>query len=128
MSDLNVTSYDKLPEQYRVFVDALFENDGDVSLASKKAGFEKSVRMTEDLRTAILDRASIMISQEVPLALANLKMVLRGDPKAFMSATNRIKAAAELLDRAGLTKIERIRVEGIGNSLVILPPKNPIEK
>lgn len=126
MNDIIVSSFDKLTPDQQRFVDTLFECEGILAHAYKKLGIN-TIRMTDELANAIRDRAVLMMAQEVPLALANLSAVLKGDPKTFLSATARIKAAESLLDRTGLSKVERVHVTADNNSLVILPAKNPVK-
>lgn len=132
MSDGNLrpASYDKLTPKQQAIVDALFsiECKGDLRKAAKMANCEDGkFTMTEDLRQCIADMSSLQLGSYSAKAAFTLNDVLSGNPDTLINANAMIKAATELLDRAGLSKVDRVQITGVENSLVILPAKKPID-
>ena len=115
-------------EKELAFLDALFtpEVNGDIRLAMDVAGYSKNTRVKEvmsALRSEILEASELMVAVHAPKAL--LGVIASIDNPNTLGAGVKLKAAQDLLDRAGVTKKDanvnlKIPVGGI----VILPPKN----
>ena len=115
----------ELTEKQQVFLEALTgEARGNVRSAMRIAGYSDTTKIHEvvgPLRDEIVDRASMMLAMNAPLATISMFDVLH-DPAA-MGARNAVAAAREILDRSGLVKKEQVEVRGPEGGIFILPPK-----
>ena len=115
----------ELTEKQQVFLEALTgEARGNVRSAMRIAGYSDTTKIHEvvgPLRDEIVDRASMMLAMNAPLATISMIDVLH-DPAA-MGARNAVAAAREILDRSGLVKKEQVEVRGPEGGIFILPPK-----
>ena len=112
-------------EKQEAFLEALTgEARGNIRNAMRIAGYSDSTKIGEvvgPLREEIVERASLMLAMNAPLATFSMIDVLH-DPSA-MGARNAVSAAKEILDRSGLVKKEQVEVKGPAGGIFILPPK-----
>ena len=114
-----------LTENQQKFLEVLFdEANGDVVTAKKLSGYSDSTATR-----------SIVESLKDEIAKATRSYFARTAPKAAMAMTNalydptelgirdKMSAAKDLLDRAGLGKVERVDVNSSGGGVFILPAK-----
>lgn len=115
----------ELTEKQQVFLEALTgEARGNVRSAMRVAGYSDTTKIHEvvgPLRDEIVERASMMLAMNAPLATISMIDVLH-DPAA-MGARNAVAAAREILDRSGLVKKEQVEIKGPEGGIFILPPK-----
>ena len=115
----------KLSDKQEAFLEALTgEAKGNIRAAMRAAGYSDSTKQSEvvgPLRNEIVDRASLLLAMNAPLATFSMIDVLH-DPSA-MGARNAVAAAREILDRSGLVKKEQVEVQGPEGGIFILPPK-----
>jgi len=115
----------ELTEKQQVFLEALTgEARGNVRSAMRMAGYSDTTKIHEvvgPLRDEIVERASMMLAMNAPLATISMIDVLH-DPAA-MGARNAVAAAREILDRSGLVKKEQVEIKGPEGGIFILPPK-----
>lgn len=117
---------DNLTEKQQKFLDALFnEAEGDFNKACKIAGYSLKSKewLTESLSKRIVELASnYMATHSVKATLAMVNIM---ENPTEEGNDRKLAAAREVLDRSGLTKIERIQVNSdkpIG--IFVLPPKD----
>lgn len=118
----------ELTDMQKAFLGYLVnEAGGDLKLAKQMAGYSDNTtvpEIVEALSDEIVDVTIKNLSANAPKAMMALLEVLR-DPSSF-GASNKIKAATEILNRAGAAK----RTEGDVNlrlpegGVVILPAKD----
>lgn len=122
----------KYTEQQLAFLDSLFRSDvnGNIRKAMAIAGYSdnvSSISIIRSLRDEILDAAKEVLAAGTPMAVMELFGVLTEPSK--LGAGNTIKAAREILDRAGLIKPEDgINLKIPEGGLVILPVKGSKQK
>lgn len=121
-----------LTPQQEKYVEHLFDvacqdTFGKPTAAARKAGYDKLPPMTEALNKAILDASGHLMSIHAPASVKALLDIVTGNPEAALKGATALKAATEILDRVGLSKQERVRVEGLENSLVFLPAKKVVD-
>lgn len=115
----------ELNEQQKVFLEVLFSEgvDGDILKAKKAAGYSDNYatsNLLKSLEEEILTATKGYLARLGPLAAVSMGGVLI-NPRE-LGVGNKMKAAADILDRIGITKTERIEVQG--NGIFILPPKD----
>ena len=114
----------QLTEQQQAFLEILFEDTvkGDFKLAKQLAGYADTTPVSyivNALEDEILEAAKKYITRVSPKAVMSLAGVL--DDPTQLGVKEKILAAKDLLDRAGLAKTEKVEVSGQG--VFLLPPK-----
>lgn len=114
-----------LTEKQEQFLDALFENHGNMTVAAEQVGYSpKSITwLKERLADEIIERTKVMLaghSLQAANKLASLVTAIdieRGDDL-------RMKAAESILNRVGIAKQETMNhnVQAV-HGVVLLPPK-----
>ena len=114
-----------LTENQVKFLEVLFdEAGGDVVKAKKLAGYSENTptRLIVDaLKDEIFDATKTYMSRIGPKAAVAFGQALV-DPTE-LGVKEKMQAAKEILDRAGVVKTERMEVQASGG-LFILPPKD----
>jgi hypothetical protein len=111
-------------EQQEKFLNALFgEAQGNFREAMNIAGYastEYPARLIRSLKSEIMERAEYMLAANAPKAVLSMSGIL-DDPSA-LGNKDRLAAAKEILDRAGIVKTEKVEHKTNGAAIVILPP------
>jgi uncharacterized membrane protein len=117
----------QLTELQSNFLDALFgEAKGNYTRALKAAGYSTNTNpyaIMQALRTEIIERAEMEMAANAPKAVLSMVGVI-DDPTA-VGNRERLAASQQILDRVGLSKVEKLNVSSdkpIG--VFILPAKN----
>ena len=112
-----------LTENQQKFLEVLFEEaQGDVVLAKKLAGYSEKTPtrlVVESLKDEIAEATRSYFSRSAPKAVMALAGALN-DPTQ-LGLKEKMAAAKDLLDRAGLGKVEKMEVTGSGG-VFYLPP------
>jgi hypothetical protein len=115
----------KLTETQHEFVKALFgpAANGNLNSAAKEIGIDDyTMLMTQELIEAIKKRADMELVMNVPKAVHVMSKILNNPEEiGFMDKLH--KVAADVLDRAGISKQERPQAAGTNIGLVFLPDK-----
>ena len=114
-----------LTENQQKFLEVLFDDaGGDVVLAKRLAGYSEKTPtrlIVEALKDEIADATRSYFSRSAPKAVMALVGAL-ADPTE-LGIKEKMAAAKDLLDRAGLGKVERMDVTSNGGGIFYLPPK-----
>tara|TARA_B100000795_G_scaffold131654_1_gene98259 strand:+ start:79 stop:447 length:369 start_codon:yes stop_codon:yes gene_type:complete len=114
----------KLNEKQQLFMQVLFdEAEGDVVQAKKLAGYSDGTAtrvVVEGLKDEIFEATKTYMSRLGPKAAVAYGSALM-DPTQ-LGVKEKMVAAGQILDRAGVVKTEKVAVEASGG-LFILPPK-----
>ena len=114
-----------LTEKQQKFLDVLFEEaGGDVVQAKKLAGYgeqSSTTAIVESLKDEIGDRTRSYFARTAPKAAMAMVGAL-SDPTE-LGIRDKMSAAKDLLDRAGLGKVEKIDVGSSSGGVFILPSK-----
>jgi hypothetical protein len=112
------------PNQQK-FLEVLFdEAGGDVVSAKKIAGYSENTPtrlIVESLKDEIAEATRSYFSRTAPKAAMAMVSAL-SDPTE-LGIKDKMAAAKDLLDRAGLGKIEKVDVSSSGGGIFYLPPK-----
>lgn len=119
----------QLTPKQQAFLDALFDSnqaDGDLNEAKKLAGYDKTTKVGDviaGLRDEILERArDSLIANTVNSTKELIGLVKNPNQLGGVVKLNAIK---ELMDRAGLQKVEKSEVSVSGEGgIFILPAKS----
>ena len=114
-----------LTEKQQKFLDVLFdEAGGDVVQAKKLAGYgeqSSTTAIVESLKDEIGDRTRSYFARTAPKAAMAMVGALY-DPTE-LGIRDKMSAAKDLLDRAGLCKIDRVDLSSSSGGVFILPSK-----
>lgn len=117
---------DELNPQQKIFLEALFENGGNIAAAKREAGYTSStnpITISKKLQDAILEEARLQLALNTPKAVS--KMVGIFDDPTALGTDKILETAKQILDRVGIVKKEQIELEtNMPNAILILPPKN----
>jgi hypothetical protein len=112
------------PNQQK-FLEVLFdEAGGDVVSAKKIAGYSENTPtrlIVESLKDEIAEATRTYFSRTAPKAAMAMVSAL-SDPTE-LGIKDKMAAAKDLLDRAGLGKVEKVDVSSSGGGIFYLPPK-----
>jgi hypothetical protein len=114
-----------LTEKQQKFLEILFdEAGGDVVLAKKLAGYNEASSTTaivEALKDEIADKTRTYFARTAPKAAMAMVGALH-DPTE-LGIKDKMSAAKDLLDRAGLGKVDKVDVSSSSGGIFYLPPK-----
>lgn len=116
-----------LTDKQKAFLDALFgAANGHIRTAMDMAGYAPSVKeheVTSALKDEIIERSTLVLAQTAPKAAKSFGTVI--DDPTKLGAKELMLAAKEVLDRVGITKVERVDHNITSpNGIFILPPKD----
>lgn len=116
----------KLTEREERFLESLFGSaKGDPKKAKMFAGYPQSMpvqNIVRSLKDEILEGTQLYLANNAPAAVMALVEILLSND-AVIDAKNKILAAKEILDRAGVVKTEKKEVTHRGG-LALLPAKS----
>ena len=114
-----------LTEKQQKFLEVLFdEAGGDVVAAKKLAGYNEASSTTaivEALKDEIADKTRTYFARTAPKAAMAMVGALY-DPTE-LGIKDKMSAAKDLLDRAGLGKVDKVDVSSSSGGIFYLPPK-----
>lgn len=114
-----------LTENQQKFLEVLFDDaGGDVVLAKRLAGYSENTPtrlIVEALKDEIAAATRSYFSRSAPKAVMALVGAL-SDPTE-LGIKEKMAAAKDLLDRAGLGKVDKVDVTSNGGGIFYLPPK-----
>ena len=115
----------QLTENQQKFLEVLFdEANGDVVAAKKIAGYSDSTAtrlVVESLKDEIAEATRSYFARTAPKAAIAMTNALY-DPTE-LGIRDKMSAAKDLLDRAGLGKVDRVDVSSSSGGVFILPAK-----
>lgn len=115
----------QLTEKQIKFLDVLFDDaGGDVVTAKKLAGYSEGSStsvIVESIKDEIADKTRTWFARTAPKAAMAMTQALY-DPTE-LGIRDKMTAAKDLLDRAGLGKVDKIDVGSSSGGVFILPSK-----
>ena len=119
----------QLTEQQQKFLDVLFEEaGGNLKKAMRMAGYSEgysSTQLAKVLRDEIVEATQLYLALHAPKAAA--AMVGAIDDPTELGLKEKMSAARDLMDRAGLVKTEKVQVESNTSGVMLLPAKEKEE-
>jgi hypothetical protein len=119
----------ELSDQHKRYLEVLFtEANGNISSAMRMAGFSEGYSrrtLTNYLKEEIIEATQMYIAMTAPKAA--VAMINAIDDPTELGLKEKMSAAKDLLDRAGLVKTEKVQVESTGG-IMVLPAKEREEE
>lgn len=119
----------QLTEQQQRFLDVLFdEAGGNLKKAMRLAGYSEGYTTTQIakvLKEEIIEATQLYMALNAPKAAA--AMVGAIDDPTELGLRDKMAAAKDLMDRAGLVKTEKVQVESNTGGVMLLPAKEKEE-
>lgn len=119
----------ELTEQHKRFLEVLFSDaNGNISTAMRMAGFSEGYSrrsLTNYLKEEIIESTQLYIAMAAPKAA--VAMINAIDDPTELGLKEKMSAAKDLLDRAGLVKTEKVQVESTGG-IMVLPAKEHVDE
>jgi hypothetical protein len=124
-----MTTKKELTEQQKKFIEVLFaEAAGDPVKARKLAGYSEGYStkaIMNTVREEVIEATQLFIAMNAPrAAMAVVSGVI--DPTE-LGMKDKLNAAKDLLDRAGLVKTEKVQLEANTGGIMFLPAKDVSE-
>lgn len=119
----------QLTEQQQRFLDVLFdEAGGNLKKAMRLAGYSEgytTTQLAKVLKEEIIEATHLYMALNAPKAAA--AMVNAIDDPTELGLKEKMAAAKDLMDRAGLVKTEKVQVESNSGGVMLLPAKEKEE-
>lgn len=116
----------------KLVVEYYTDPDGDTFLnkagSLRKAGYAETSKwagLPSTVHEEILDRMRLVLVEKGPKAMAALFQIL--DNPTEEGNQVKLAAAKEILDRTGITKVERNEKPKIQTNIFVLPTKEPVD-
>lgn len=118
-----------LTEQQQKFIDVLFtEANGNLRQAMRMAGYSEghsTSSIAKTLKEEIVEATQLYLALHAPKAA--VAMVNAIDDPTELGLKEKMNAAKDLMDRAGLVKTEKVQVESNSGGVMLLPAKEKEE-
>ena len=118
----------QLTEKQQSFLDHLVETQGDAKKAAELAGYSSHYHhVVKTLKTEILELTQEVLANSAPKAAFKLVEIMESN-RPIVQANNKLVAAQTLLDRVGVSKVDKLDVNhNVGGGIFLMPDKAPID-
>ena len=125
----NNTQKRELTEKQQAFLQHLVETQGDAREAAKLAGYSSHYHhVVKTLKSEILELTQEVLANSAPKAAFKLVEIM-DSKRPIIQANNKLAAATTLLDRVGVSKVDRVDVNHNVNTggIFLMPDKKPLD-
>ena len=125
----NNTRKRELTEKQQSFLNHLVETQGDAKEAAKLAGYSSHYHhVVKTLKSEILELTQEVLANSAPKAAFKLVEIMDSN-RPIIQANNKLAAATTLLDRVGVSKVDRVDVNHNVQSggIFLMPDKKPLD-
>ena len=125
----NNTRKRELTEKQQSFLNHLIETQGDAKEAAKLAGYSSHYHhVVKTLKSEILELTQEVLANSAPKAAFKLVEIM-DSKRPIIQANNKLAAATTLLDRVGVSKVDRVDVNHNVQSggIFLMPDKKPLD-
>ena len=125
----NNTRKRELTEKQQSFLNHLVETQGDAKEAAKLAGSSSHYHhVVKTLKSEILELTQEVLANSAPKAAFKLVEIM-DSKRPIIQANNKLAAATTLLDRVGVSKVDRVDVNHNVQSggIFLMPDKQPLD-
>ena len=126
--DTSVKNRELTPKQ-QSFLDNLIETQGDAKKAAELAGYKSHYHhVVKTLKSEILELTQEVLANSAPKAAFKLVEIM-DSKRPIIQANNKLAAATTLLDRVGVSKVDRVDVNHNVQSggIFLMPDKKPLD-
>ena len=118
----------ELTTKQQSFLNHLVETQGDAKKAAELAGYSgPHYQVVKALKSEILELTQEVLAHSAPKAAFKLVEIL-DSKRPIVQAGNKFAAAQTLLDRVGVSKVDKIDVRhDIAGGIFLMPDKAPID-
>ena len=119
----------ELTEKQQMFLEQLVECQGDAKKAAELAGYKSHYHhVVKGLKSEILELTQEILANSAPKAAFKLVEIM-DSKKPIIQANNKLTAAQTLLDRVGVTKVDKVDVTHNMNAggIFLMPDKAPLD-
>ena len=129
LPSVNKTSTKReLTEKQQSFLNHLVDTQGDAKKAAELAGYSSHYHhVVKTLKSEILELTQEILANSAPKAAFKVVEIMESN-KPVVQAANKLTAAQTLLDRVGVSKVDKIDVNHNMNSggIFLMPDKAPV--
>jgi|TARA_R110000744_G_scaffold37889_3_gene86651 hypothetical protein len=117
----------ELTTKQQLFLNHLVETQGDAKKAAELAGYSgPHYQVVKSLKAEILELTQEVLAHSAPKAAFKLVEIL-DSKRPIVQAGNKLAAAQTLLDRVGISKVEKLDINHrVGGGIFLMPDKAPI--
>ena len=117
----------QLTEKQQSFLDHLVETQGDAKKAAELAGYTSHYHhVVKTLKNEILELTQEVLANSAPKAAFKLVEIMESN-RPIVQANNKLAAAQTLLDRVGVSKVDKLDVNhNVSSGIFLMPDKAPI--
>ena len=119
----------ELTPKQESFLEHLIECQGDAKKAAELAGYKSHYHhVVKGLKSEILELTQEILANSAPKAAFKLVEIM-DSKKPIIQANNKLSAAQTLLDRVGVTKVDKVDVTHNMNAggIFLMPDKAPLD-
>ena len=125
----NNTRKRELTEKQQSFLNHLVETQGDAKEAAKLAGYSSHYHhVVKTLKSELIELTQEVLANSAPKAAFKLVEIM-DSKRPVIQANNKLAAAQTLLDRVGVSKVDRVDVNHNVQSggIFLMPDKKPLD-
>ena len=118
----------ELTEKQKSFLNHLVDTKGDEKKAAELAGYTSHYHhVVKTLKSEILELTQEILANSAPRAAFKVVEIMESN-KPVVQAANKLTAAQTLLDRVGVSKVDKIDINHSVNSggIFLMPDKAPV--
>ena len=117
----------ELTEKQQSFLNYLVETQGDAKKAAELAGYSgPHYQVVKALKSEILELTQEVLAHSAPKAAFKLVEIL-DSKRPIVQASNKLAAAQTLLDRVGVSKVDKLDINHkVAGGIFLMPAKAPI--
>ena len=118
----------KLTKKQQSFLEHLVETQGDAKKAAELAGYTSHYHhVVKTLKNEILELTQEILANSAPKAAFKLVEIMESN-RPIVQANNKLSAAQTLLDRVGVSKIDKLDVNhNLNSGIFVMPDKAPLD-
>ena len=119
----------ELTPKQESFLENLIECQGDAKKAAELAGYKSHYHhVVKTLKSEILELTQEILANSAPKAAFKLVEIMDAK-KPVVQANNKLTAAQTLLDRVGISRVDKVDVNhNVGSgSIFLMPDKKPLD-
>jgi phage terminase small subunit len=122
------TTKRELTDKQKSFLEHLVDTNGDAKKAAELAGYSSHYHhVVKTLKSEILELTQEILANSAPKAAFKLVEIMESK-KPIVQAANKLTAAQTLLDRVGVSKVDKVDINHNMNSggIFLMPDKAPV--